>query len=535
MIPGLSPADAADLERVLSSPSLAVQTFFRIKDMKGRVVDFRDNRAQAVTEERSEGSSFQYVIKARKLGISSKRFAKDLIKCATRRGEHRVCLTHTDDAATKLLSMKIKPLIDQCKIPLGAVVRTDHIYFPATDSRYYIGTAGAKTFGRGDDITGYHFSEYAHWERPDVAGGVEEALIDGADGLIETTANGHNFAKADWEKAKRGENRYRAIFLPWFLHEDYDIPGAVVPDITADELKMMQVFGIHESQIAWRREKLRTMRDPALFPQEYPATDDEAFLSSGRPVFDWVSLVQARALVSDPKWQGYLVRKYDRIEFIPDKKGPLSIWKMPEVNHVYGIGADVAEGLEGGAYSTGEVLDIGDGEQVAEWHGHIAPDLHADVLELLSEWYNHGVIVPESWPGPGSTTTSHLEGKRARLWRDPNAHRAGFETTSASKPLMVREFAAALRDHRFVIRSKRLLSECQSYVYNAKGLMEPSLGNYSDCLMGMGIVWYCSRDIATRTDYYKSQRPDFASQSVSTTMATVPNWRGNLPGVRKSD
>jgi hypothetical protein len=535
VIPGLSPADTADLNRLLAEPDLAVQAFFRIKDLTGQVVDLRYNRAQQATAQRSADSSFQYVIKARKLGISSRRFALDLLKCATRRNEHRVLLTHTDDAADKLLALKIRPLLTQCKIPLGGVPRQDHIYFPATDSRYYIGTAGSRSFGRGDDITGYHFSEYAHWERPDVAGGVEEALVDGADGLIETTANGHNFAKADWEKAKRGENRYRAIFLPWFLHEAYDLPGQLLDLISADEQKLMAVFGLTQSQIAWRREKLRTMRDPALFPQEYPATDEEAFLSSGRPVFDWVSLVQARALVSEPKFRGYLVRKFDRIEFIPEPKGNLSVWKLPEPGHVYAVGSDVAEGLEGGAYSTGEVLDIGDGEQVAEWHGHIAPDLLAEVLELLSEWYHHGVIVPESWPGPGSTTTSHLEQRRARLWRGPDALRSGFETTSASKPLMVRELAAALRDHRFTPRSKRLLAECQSYVYTPKGAMEPSLGNFSDCLMGMGIVWYATRDLAARVDYYRAPRPDFASQAVSTTMATAPKWRGNLPGVRPTE
>lgn len=538
MIPGLSAADAADLEKILSDHDRAVQAFFRIKDLSGKVVDFRYNKAQRLMAEREEGSRFRYVLKARKVGVSSRQFARDIIRCATKKGEHRILLTHTDDAADKLMSEKIKPLILNSKLPLGAVVRRDYIDFPETGSRYYIGTAGTKTFGRGDDITGYHFSEYAHWKNPDVVGGIEEALVDGADGLIETTANGHNFAKADWEKAKRGENRYRAIFLPWFVHESYTLDEDIML-MSEEEQKLMQVFDLTKGQISWRREKLRTMRDPSLFPQEYPATDEEAFLSSGRPVFDWVSLVRARSLVTDPKWVGYLIRKQGRVEFEPDPKGQLSIWKMPEETggkrHVYAIGADVAEGLEDGAYSTGEVLDVGDGEQVAEWHGHTAPDILAGILELMSEFYFLATLCPESWPGPGSTTTSHLEQKNARLWRGVDSLRSGFETNSATKPLMVREFAAALRDMRFTPRSKKLLGECQSYVYTSKGGMEPSLGNFSDCLMGMGIAWWCTRDMASRVDYYKAQRPDFSAQSVSMSSVTIPRWSGPLPGVRRTD
>jgi hypothetical protein len=532
-IPGLTAGDQELFDSVVADTDLAVQTFFRIRNLAGQIVPFRYNLAQRLHAERS--TKFDYVIKARKVGISSRRFARDLWLCATREREHRLLLTHTSDAAVKLLKEKIEPLLNQCLIPLGGVVRTDHVYFPATKSRYYIGTAGAKSFGRGDDVTGYHFSEYCHWEKPGVVDGVEQACTDEADGLIESTANGHNHGKADWDKAKRSENRYRAVFLPWFVHEGYVRDDKDLGIISDEERKMMEALGLSRQQLAWRRWKLTDMRDPALFPQEYPATDAEAFLTSGRLVFDWVSLLRTRTTVSAPQWRGYLVRKHDRIELELDAKGPLRVWKSPEPGHVYAIGSDVAEGLEGGAYSTGEVLDLGTGEQVAEWHGHIAPDLLADVLENMSAWYNQAVIIPESWPGPGATTTSHLEHKRARLWRAPDSLRSGFETNVESKSRMVLEFAAAVRDLRCTLRSPELLEECQAFVYDVKGRMNPSPGNFSDRLMGMGIVWYCTRDLAARVDYYRAQRPDFSTQAVSGAMATVPRWSGRRDGYRSPE
>lgn len=525
-----------DLEAKLRAlepyPDRCVQTFFKIKDKTGTLVDFTYNRPQRLHSERSQ--DFDFVLKARKLGISSRRIARDLWLCATRRNQHRILLTHTGEAADKMKAERVDPFISTCAFPLRAVVRADYIHFPITGSRYYVGTAGSKKFGRGDDVTGFHFAEYAHWPDPEVVGGLEQALVDKADGLIETTANGHNFAKKDWEQSKRGLNQYRAIFLPWYADEAYARDPQLEPGpITEEEAAIIAEFNLSTEQISWRRWKKRTMRDPELFPQEYPETDEQAFLSSGRPVFDWIALSRYRALVCEPKMRGYLMRRHDRIEFIDDAKGPLRVWRIPERGHVYAIGSDVAEGLQDGAFSTGEILDIGDGEQVAEWHGHIAPDALADALDLLGQWYNQALIIPESWPGPGEVTTSHLVEKRAHLWTGINVTRPGFETNRSSKTAMIAELNAALRDKDLTIRSPELLDELHAFIYDDKMAMGPSLGNFSDRVMGMGIVWHCTRDLAERVDYYKATKPSFVSQAMRGESTSVPKWSGPLPGRRR--
>jgi hypothetical protein len=49
--------------------------------------------------------------------------------------------------------------------------------FPKTNSMFYIGTAGARKFGRGDTITDLHCSEYAFWENPvDLFSGLTDAV-----------------------------------------------------------------------------------------------------------------------------------------------------------------------------------------------------------------------------------------------------------------------------------------------------------------------------------------------------------------------
>lgn len=533
------PADAAPeihkwMEDNEGDPDKMVQTFFRIKDKGGRLVDFDYNFAQRLHSERS--SDFDIVLKARKMGISSRRIARDLAICSTRKGQHRILLTHTGDSAEKMLAERVKPLISNCFYHLGAIPRAEHIYFPLTDSRYYVGTAGSRKFGRADDITGYHFSEFAHWPTPDVLAGVEEALIEESDGLIETTANGHNFFKKIWGEAKKGRNNYKAVFLPWFVGEDYyRDPGLEPGPISEEEQAIMQAFNLDAGRIAWRRWKIRTMSDPSLFPQEYPETDEEAFLSTGRPVFDKLALAQCRQRCSEPKFRGRVVRHNDQPKFIDAPEGELRIWKMPEREHIYAIGSDVAEGLSDGAYSTGEIIDLGDSEQVAEWHGHAAPDILADVLGLLSAFYNGAVIIPEAWPGPGEVTTASLINDGAKVWHNDEKDRYGFETNQHTKTRMIAALNSALRDHSLVIRSLDLLEELHAYTYDDKMRMEPSLGNFSDRVMGIGIVYYCTRDLAEKVDYYaaKKVRDIGMRPKMGLGGTSVPRFEGPRFGLRQ--
>lgn len=190
----------------------------------------------------------------------------------------------------------------------------------------------------------------------------------------------------------------------------------------------------------------------------------------------------------------------------------------------------MAEGIEGGAFSAGFVLDIGDSEQVAEWHGHIAPDLFGDELHLLAAWYNHALIIPESWPGPGGTTTARLRQLKARVWESPEGKQ--WETTSKSKPLMILALSAAIRDRELTIRSPQLFDEIQAFIYDEKGHMVPSVGNFSDRIIAAALAWYCTRDLATRIDYYKPPRLGEAQHSFGQGGTSVPKFTGPRFGVR---
>lgn len=532
---GLSPEHMA----MVMDERICVQNFFRIRSPDGNLMQPVFNRPQLLFNERSAGHPFVYVIKARKMGMSTRIIESDIHACFTKRNQHCVLLTHSDDAAVKMLNERIVPMVKNCIFPLGAKIKDGVILFPAMESRYYVGTAGSKKFGRGDDITRYHFSEYAHWESTEAQTGVEEACVEGAVGRIETTTNGVNFAKTLWENSKLGKTRYHPIFLPWYCDDRYRIKGATLSDLTEEERKLVEAFGLDMEQLAWRRAKIRDMSSPELFPQEYPSNDTECFLSSGRMVFDWVSLMRMENHVEPPRITGYLRDIKERVEAIPGSPERVKIWKTPQRGHFYLIGADIAEGLEDGAYSAAFVLDVGDGVQVAEWHGHIAPDLFADELIKLGRYYNNAVLVPEAWPGPGAVTMAeivrqgyspyYVDPERGR--RLAGAPREGWETNRKTKQEAVLSFVAAVRDLKVTLKSKELISEMRSFVYDEKGHMNPSLGTFSDRVMAAAIGWRVSENYEEKVKYDKPRLQD-SFRAGRQSAVSVPRFKAVL-GVRR--
>jgi len=74
----------------------------------------------------------------------------------------------------------------------------------------------------------------------------------------------------------------------------------------------------------------------------------------------------------------------------------LEVWSPPDAMHGYVMGVDTAEGLGHGDYSCVQVLDLNTGEQVAVWHGHIAPDELAAEVFNVGLWYRDALCCGES-------------------------------------------------------------------------------------------------------------------------------------------
>lgn len=280
--------------------------------------------------------------------------------------------------------------------------------------------------------------------------------------IMLSTANGEgNLFHKLWVEAMTGNNRFEPLFFPWSANgRDQD----------------------------WYEAKKRDLPEWQL-AQEYPDTWENAFAKSGRPVFD-VEMLRALEL-TDPIARGYID---ERLMFRADG-GALAVWQWPDKTGVYVIGADPSQGLEHSDYASAHVINARDGEVVAHWHGRIDPDLFGtDVLVRLGRWYNNALIGVES-NNHGLTTLKFMQKARYRplyYERSPKYKRSvptdilGFRTTQVTKPLMIDELNAALRDGALHLYDDRTANELRTFVRNDKGRMQGS--PYDDRTISLAIA-----------------------------------------------
>jgi hypothetical protein len=227
--------------------------------------------------------------------------------------------------------------------------------------------------------------------------------------------------------------------------------------------------------------------------QEYPSDPEEAFIRSGRPVFDLDALREIEPIEPD---RGYLKPGQGKnvYTFLNDG-GEFSIWDFPTLNEVYVVGADVAEGLGHGDYSAAHVISANTGLVVAHWHGHVDADIFGEeVLKAIGFFYNYALIGIES-NNHGLTTIKGLQRSgyrniyRSRKLgqRNPTiTETMGWRTTSVSKPLAIDELNAAIRDESISLYDGKTIGELRTFVREANGKMHGS--PHDDRVMSLAIT-----------------------------------------------
>ena len=302
-------------------------------------------------------------------------------------------------------------------------------------------TAGDVQAGRAMTIQLLHISELGAWRH------AEETMIsllqavprDGSEVIVESTAQGvgNRFHRL-WVEAEAGNSGWLAIFLPWWVHEEYALQlteeqRQEILD-TADEWerRALKVGIAYEGknhrltpeQLAWRRATIAEQfeGDARSFRQEFPSTAEEAFLVSGNAFFDEEALQDYARRTKRPVARGNLVTVNKGIVFRPAERGYLQIFELPAKNGHYVIGADTAEGKLAAAVDTGisdpdaerggrdfnsasvilveEELEYQDdaghrkvkrekrNRQVATLHGRMDPDVFAEQLARLGYFYS---------------------------------------------------------------------------------------------------------------------------------------------------
>jgi hypothetical protein len=303
--------DQEKLIRVLKSLPLFAKNFLVIHDKDGIQCTFIMNRAQLYIHERLEaqlkatGKIRALILKGRQQGVSTYVQARFFHKIITRYGKQAFILTHLTDATRAIFGMtkRYSENVDVSIFPMPDKKNDNTLTYDGLGSGYRVGTAGSVEVGRGMTNQYLHLSEYAFYKDAAKIGmGLMNTVAENTDTEIikESTANGtNNDFYSDWCEAKNGKTRYQAIFVPWYWQDEYCIENSLfIP--TDEEREWLEKFGangLKMGHLNWRRIKMEDIKGDyeqkcRKFRQEYPFTDDEAFLSSITDTFIQVDYVQ---------------------------------------------------------------------------------------------------------------------------------------------------------------------------------------------------------------------------------------------------
>lgn len=174
--------------------------------------------------------------------------------------------------------------------------------------------------------------------------------------------------KHTFRGAIEGNNYWHPVFLPWDVRPDRD--QAWYDEIVADAISR------HGGDEAGAMDEIN---------QQYPGTIDDAL---------------------SPRKQGkripyiHLKDVYDPIKPIKDHPGPaipdLEVYVLPQPGRKYVLGADPAEGVEGGSDSSLRVMDKGTGEECASLGGKYEPKkVFPKMIFDIAIWYNFASVLVE--------------------------------------------------------------------------------------------------------------------------------------------
>ena len=489
----------------------------KIKTKEGAISPFLFNdpqkyiHAQLEKQLKETGRIRAILLKGRQQGASTYTEGRFYWRTSLNSGKQAFILTHEQAATDNLFGMA-KRYHDNCYAGIRPTTRfsnSKELLFDARDSGYKVGTAGSRAVGRSGTIQYMHGSESAFWPNADEHfAGIMQCVpyADGTEVIIESTANGVGGKFHElWMQAVNGESEYIAVFVPWFWSAEYRKSSVgFVP--TADELQKQTVYGVDLDQLAWRRSKIDEMGKD-LADQEYPYCWQDAFLSSGRTVFDKGEMELALMECWTPKKRMVL----ENGKFVDRADGELKVWALPRTGERFAIGADPAEGLIHGDFSSADVVNVQTGEQVAQWHGHIAPDKFAHVLMALGKLYNlaicgievnnHGILTATVCRDAGYPNLYVQRKIDDGYSGDVEGARVGWMTTSKSKPYIIDQLSASLREGIHGICCRETVQEMQSFVIRDNG----SYGAQEKCFDDRVLSYAIAQEMARQSPAYRKQ------------------------------
>jgi len=468
---------------------------------------------------------FFVILKGRQLGITTISLALDLYWHFIHKGLQGTLTTDTEenrDMFRSTLAMYMDGLPKEYRIPLIAHNRTQMSLKNRSRLFYQVAGLRAKgSLGRGKAITYLHGTETSSWGDEEGLASLLASLAEQNPNrlyLFESTARGFNMFHDMYVTAKKARTQ-RAIFCGWWRNQFYAAdPSSDVYKVYWDgklspeekewtkDIKKLYNVEINSRQMAWWRWKLHEgIKDDALMMQEFPPTEDYAFVLSGTSFFSMARCTDAvkAAKKLNPDFYRYAMgANFQDTQVVrsTERLSTLTVWEEPIDTAYYVIGADPAYGSSDWAdrfciqvyrcYADGmdQVAEFATSEmntyQFAWVIAHLAGAYKNSTLNLEVNGPGQAVInemknlkrLASSYGGTMGRDLMDVFGSMSNyIWRRNDSlggmsNSIGWLTTSSSKERMLNYMKDYFERQMMTVRSLDTLEEMKTMVRDGSSI-----------------------------------------------------------------
>lgn len=529
------------------------EQYLWITDKKGEKIKLKQNHSQNKLEElisklRAEGKPPRIIIlKSRQMGISTDTEGRMVYNTATKDNRNGLVVAHRSDSTSSLFA-KTKYFydnLDEDVQPLKQASNATELIFneptnysgdkKGINSKVKIQTAGRAGIGRSETYHYVHLSEYAFWEGNDdnspdkQLSGIMQSVPDTLDSwvIIESTANGMNEFKIEWDKAVSGEGGFTPLFLPWYEHEEYtrqvNNKEYFIRTMSEYEQWLYTDLDLPLERVSWWRHYLKQncSNDITKMKQENPTTAEEAFIFSGTPVFDNDKVMKRIAQLkgqtykegyftfdwNNAEWKDYIIDK--SIKFV-ESKTKKHFRMYEDCKHIYPYVLSGDTKGEGNDEYTAQMMDNTSGKRVGTVQMQLNNSKpYAHQMYCLGRYYNNALIGIEmnfnTAPLEELTrlkyTNQYYREKSESYYGEVQSGKIGWKTDGITRPRMIDKEVSLIEEHIHLISDVPTLQQMLTFVYDKNGRPDAMSGSHDDLLIADCIL----NEIGMQQDYKPSE------------------------------
>ena len=525
-------------QEIVEKPEKLIELCFFVVDKEQKVIPFFLNEVQhefldtlnKAIADYNEGlitSISMLVLKGRQQGFTTLITAYQLALTITRHNCAGLTLADKSSNTEAIFQNKAKFIYNRLPELLKPTEKYNskrQLLFEKLNSSWSIDTA-TKEVGRSRTINFFHGSECAFWKDgiSSIQASLGETFTKNAIKIYETTANGFNDYREMWKSGQ-----HINCFYQWWKTKEYrlnfetkNMRTKFLNDIDRrkgewiyDRLRWLRdEKKLDENQLYWYFKKYQGYIDKELIKQEYPCSEDEAFIASGRCYFNTETIIKRIDELEQMENKGVIdIGYFDyEIKVKEDKRiltnirwisdyinGCIKIYQKPKKYYPYVLGGDTAG--EGSDNFTGIIIDNTTDKIVAKLKHEKDETYYTRQIYCLGQYYNWALIgletnfstyptkmLAEEYEYPNLYVREKIDdftNKKEKIF--------GFETNKKSRPLILAELQRIMNEEIEKITDIDILKEALTFIKNEKGRPEAQEGSHDDLIMGTAITYYIS-------------------------------------------